>query len=451
MRYELDSNARRSANGTALFGGSPFRMLRLSPRGAEVLDELVADAPATGGSAGSDLRDRLIDAGFIHPVLEPRSVLRSGIGFVIPVYEDEVGGARAIESIRIQAPDAPIVVVDDHSSRAVQLDGAMIVRHDENRGPAAARNTGVAALAPECDVVVFVDSDVVLSQGCVARLVAHLDNGCAAVAPRIRPEPGSTLVDRYEAHASPLDLGPSPAVVRPGSPVPYVPSTVVAVRRSVFHEVGGFDEQMRVGEDVDLAWRMVEHGAFLRYEPRAEARHRNRATWKALARQRHGYGTAAAALDRRHPGDVAPVEIPAPMLAVWSLIAFGGVPGLLTGGVVAAREFNALRDRIGDLPDGSEQTRSLVLTGHRFAVQWLTHAVRRAWLPVVGLAAVFSRRARRVLLASLGAPLVFDRGRNPVAGLLDDTAYCSGVWRGVLRERSAGALRPRTAPRAPRS
>ena len=40
VRLELDSNVRRVSNGTALLGGSPFRVMRLSDAGLSV--EIVA-------------------------------------------------------------------------------------------------------------------------------------------------------------------------------------------------------------------------------------------------------------------------------------------------------------------------------------------------------------------------------------------------------------------------
>jgi mycofactocin system glycosyltransferase len=371
------------------------------------------------------------------------------VGFVVPVFDDQAGAARAVASIRAGCPDAPVVVVDDASPSAIAIDGVTVVRHETNRGPGAARNTGVAALGDvvteEVEVVVFVDSDVELDAGCIEILLAHLDAPeVTAVAPRIRAEVGERSIDRYEAKHSPLDLGPDAAVVRPGSPVPYLPSTVLAVRRTVFADAGGFDETMRVGEDVDLVWRLLDAGAFIRYEPAAIARHRNRPSWAALARQRFGYGTAAARLDRKHPGDVAPVEIPAPMLLAWSSAALGGPLGLGAGVAISANETRKLHANLGG---DAVDTRVLSLLGHRHAAQWLAHAVRRAWLPLFLVAAPFSKRARRVLGASMLASVVFDDRRNVLAGFLDDSAYCAGVWRGALLTRSFRVLLPRTASR----
>jgi hypothetical protein len=66
----------------------------------------------------------------------------------------------------------------------------------------------------------------------------------------------------------------------------------------------------------------------------------------------------------------------------------------------------------------------------------LARAVRRVWWPLVALAAVRSRVARRVLIWSALA------ARSPGV-VLADAAYGIGVWRGVIRHRSPGPLLPR--------
>jgi len=88
------------------------------------------------------------------------------------------------------------------------------------------------------------------------------------VAPRIvglqEPE---NLVARYEAVRSSLDLGHREAPVVPYGTVSYVPSAAIICRRTALKDVGGFDETLKSGEDVDLCWRFIEAGARLRYEP----------------------------------------------------------------------------------------------------------------------------------------------------------------------------------------
>ena len=85
-----------------------------------------------------------------------------------------------------------------------------------------------------------------------------------------------SLVARYEAVRSSLDLGQREAPVVPYGTVSYVPSAAIICRRSVMDQVGGFDETLKSGEDVDLCWRFIEAGARLRYEPIAMVAHEHR-------------------------------------------------------------------------------------------------------------------------------------------------------------------------------
>lgn len=463
MRYELDSNARRDPQGTALFGGSPFRLMRLSPAGARMLDAWLAGEPVEMSPEASALQQRLVAGGLIHPIVAPAEY--ADFGVVIPVYNDVDGLTLTLAAVRREFPTVPIVIVDDMSTEpdavvaVAAAAAAEVVRHDLNQGPAAARNSGWRALPDTTTAVIFIDSDAVPAAGSLSVLLGHLaDEAVAGVAPRIRARSGHSLLDRYEAVESPLDLGPSPANVRPGSSVPYVPSTMLVLRRSALDTVGGFDESLRVGEDVDLVWRVVRAGGVVRYEPAATAHHRNRSSWVALARQRHGYGTAAAALDRRHSGDVAPIELPPETLAAWALAVFGGAPGLIGGLALAGRDAASLRSRLVDRVENPErETMRLSAMSHAHAGHWLARAVTRAWWPFFLMASPLSRRARRATIAAVALPPLVSwwKERPPldpvsyaIARTVDDAAYGAGLWSGMVAERSLRPLLPRLARRS---
>src|SRR5207245_10976901 len=144
-------------------------------------------------------------------------------------------------------------------------------RRDRGGGAGAARNTGLAAV--RTPLVAFVDSDCVPGPGWLAPLLRHFaDPAVAAVAPRISAhERGSGWLARYEAAASALDMGPVESIVRPGARVPYVPAAALLVRRAAAGR--GFAEDMPVGEDVDLIWRLSAAACDTRHEPRAAGGH----------------------------------------------------------------------------------------------------------------------------------------------------------------------------------
>jgi mycofactocin system glycosyltransferase len=472
-RVVVDPSVRTTRGGETLIGGSPLRILRLSRAGARAFDQLAAGRRVPAAAGVRRLVRRLLDAGMVHPHPQagptaPGPVPAPGdVAAVVPVRDDAPGAARAVASLLAEGV-TEVVVVDDGSVEPAGLDAALpadrrvrVVRHVVAAGPGAARDAGWRACSAA--VVVFCDADTTGAPGWLATVLRHLaDPLVGAVAPRVVAEPSgggelggplSSVLDRYEARRSPLDLGPEPARVRPGTRVAYVPAAALVARRAALEEVRGFDPGLRYGEDVDLVWRFDRAGWSVRYEPAALTHHRNRAGWLGLARQRASYGSAAAPLDRRHPGQVAPVELNRWTVAAWSLAVLGGRWGRRAGVAVAVGSTVALAPKLrGTVDDPLAEAARLGGLGHLWAGRWLATATRRAWLPIALAVALLWRPARGpVAAAVVGAPLAGWLVERPPVGpvrwvaasLLDDAAYCAGLWRGCRAERSWRALAPR--------
>ncbi|HET6794267.1 MAG TPA: mycofactocin biosynthesis glycosyltransferase MftF [Acidimicrobiales bacterium] len=443
-----------------------MRVLRLTPAGARLLDRWSSGEPIGSGPGAGVLAARLVEAGAAHPVppAEPgRSNGRPAIGdvaVVIPVRDDQPGLDTTLDALAATAPGVPVVVVDDGSATPMTVGdriGVSLIRQADNRGPGGARNTGWQAAAPT-DVIAFVDAGCLPSPGWLEILLPHLaDPATAAVAPRITTavEAGTPPgLAAYEQAHSPLDLGPRPAPVRPGSSVPYVPTTCLVVRRADLVAAGGFDPGFRFGEDVDLVWRLGEAGRRIRYEPAATASHPARPSVGAWARQRFDYGRSAAVLAARHGRAAAPMVASPWSTAVWGLAVAGhpmAAAGLAGGSAVALGR-RAGRDRTV-----AAELRHLALTGTLRSAGALASAVRRAWLPpALGLATLAwaggGRRTRARVVAvgasiALGPGLVRCAAGEPLGwaawSLADDLAYQAGVWAGVTAARSGAALLPR--------
>ncbi len=330
----------------------------------------------------------------------------------------------------------------------------------------------------------FVDANCEPDPGWLDRLLPHFaDPRVAAVAPRIVPAAGREAppwLAAYEEVSSPLDLGAREAIVRPRSPVAYVPTAALVVRRRALEELDGFDEALAVGEDVDFIWRLVAAGWTVRYEPRATVRHPIRPRWSAWLAQRYRYGTSAAPLARRHGPAVAPAVVSPWTAAAWTLVA-AGQPAL--GTAAAGYSVATLARRLWRAPvelpwrrkggrrrpprrraaeaarlPAAEAARlpaaevlRLAGTRHVQGGLALARALRRAWPPAAVLLAVASRRSRPALAAAVVAPGLLDwldrRPRLDPARFLalrlsDDLAYAAGVWAGCARERSIRALLP---------
>jgi mycofactocin system glycosyltransferase len=411
-RYVLDRSVQRY--GAVVIGGSPLKLFRLTARGAALVDRIAIGERVPD----STLVDRLLDAGAIHPspAIGDSPFTAADVTFVVPTL-----GAPA------HVPEGNVVLVDDGSFPPI---AGADVRLPTNAGPAAARNAGLEFVRTR--LVAFVDTDVTLPDGWLGALLPHFaDPRVALVAPRVLTVgAGHQLLRRYEARHSPLDLGAEPARVRAGSRVGYVPAATLLCRVDALRAIGAFDTSLRVGEDVDMVWRLDAAGWRCRYEPSAAVHHAARPTWQAWWRQRVAYGSSAAPLAIRHPGALAPLRMSGWSIATW-LLGVLGHP--IAGTAVGVGSAAALVPKLPDVP--ARAAFRLAAVGNARAGEQIASAVRRAWWPLVAVAALRSRSARKVLLASAVA------AGHPLR-VADDFAYSIGLWRGVARQRTLGPLLP---------
>lgn len=425
----------RRDGGRLLHGGSPRRLLRLTDVGAALVAALLAGEPARTGQERA-LGRRLVDAGLARSY--PPAGERPSVTVLVPVRDRATALGRCLDAL---GDRDPVLVVDDGSLIPVDADRphVTVLRRDTPGGPAAARSDGVGRI--DADVVVCLDSDVVVGPGWLEPLLAHLaDPQVAAAAPRVVPAPAGTVLGRYLRARSPLDLGPDDLPVRPGSTVPYVPTAALVIRR----ELADFDPTLRYGEDVDLVWRLVAAGHDVRYDPRVTVAHTEPVSWRRALARRHAYGTAAGPLARRHPGRLAPLRL-APLPLVAAIAATLAPAPLAAGAVAISAVTTARRLRAAGLPARDAATLAAATTGHALL------GLGRYAAALAPLPTLLAARRRPRLAALLLAPAACDwlRGRPPLdpvrfaaAWLADEAAYGSGVWRGALRARTVGPVRP---------
>jgi mycofactocin system glycosyltransferase len=433
--------------GRVLVGGSPARAVRLSgPAHALIRSSRVV----VGDSNSAHLARRLLDGNLADPVVDNIEVESSDLTVVVPVRD------RADQLDRCLAALTPlrVVAVDDASAdpeaiaRVAERHGARLISLHENLGPAGARNAGLALVTTP--FVAFVDSDVVVDSGALLTLARHLtDPLVALVGPAVVGKPRNARprwFERYDAAASSLDLGRTGYQVRPGSAVAWLPSACLVGR--VDRLGSGFDPTMRVGEDVDLVWRLDAAGSVVRYDPTVTASHDVRTTARAWLSRKFVYGTGGADLAARHGVKVAPAAL--------SLATALGAAAILqrrwwSVPIAALTVATTTRKLSPRLP----VERGRTVLGARLSARGLGWAVRqesglllRHWWPLTALAVPFSRSVRRALATAVVLDLVLFLRERPgvdpftvlVARRVDDLAYGSGLWCGAARRRSARCL-----------
>jgi glycosyltransferase involved in cell wall biosynthesis len=218
---------------------------------------------------------------------------------VIPTYNRVSRLRRVLEALTAQSLDPArfeVVVVSDGSTDGtddmmgrIQTPYSLEYSVQDNAGPAAARNRGVAQASGQ--LVVFIDDDVVPGPKLVERHVqGHHDqpDDLVVIGPMLSPSgyPASPYVRWEQA----MLYGQYDAM-RAGEYAPtyrHFYTGNVSLGRQLILDAGGFNERYRRAEDVELAYRLQLIGARFVFDDRAEGFHyaeRPFASWIAIARE----------------------------------------------------------------------------------------------------------------------------------------------------------------------
>lgn len=465
-RCQLSRGVRVRRIGPRVFvvAERPLTVLEVRPQALPLLRRLPPGREVTlppPRPAELRLLRQLADAGLLElrpdGAGEPRVPT---VAVVVPVRDRprELAACLAsLEALRYPRELLEVVVVDDGSATPVAVPGGVrLVRLPRSRGPAAARNAGARAASSE--LLAFLDSDCLADPGWLEALAPELqDPEVAAAGGRVAPAAERSWLERYEAVRSPLDLGPARAGARPGRPVSYLVTANLVVRRTDFEAIGGFDDRLRWGEDVDLCWRLHEAGRRLVYQPAGRVRHRHRAGVTAFAATRAGYAGSEAGLLARHP-DAGRWLGFSPGLAAVVLGGAGAVLGrrrlLVAGALTLAVETAATAHRLRPLGVPRRRAVPALLRGQAAGLYWAARQLIRYYGGLAAVGALSSGRARGRLIVAVAAvaaaPALADWWRlrprqGPLAFLaasaLDDAAYQFGVLRGCLLGRTIAPLR----------
>ena len=215
------------------------------------------------------------------------------VAIVIPCYESAAYLAETVASVRRQTlTDWRVLIVDDGSTDNPETVVADLVRDDrrigftrqENKGVAAARNAGERAIS-RSEYLLFLDADDVLEPTMLNDLTTWLDSqrhvGAVYCGPSFIDERGEPITMDWPPRLRATRVGV--AVIPDGDPVtPFVsifclagivPSLTV-IRRSVWSEVGGWDETFGQHYEDTLGFLKLALRSEIHYLPRRLVRHR---------------------------------------------------------------------------------------------------------------------------------------------------------------------------------
>jgi glycosyltransferase involved in cell wall biosynthesis len=180
------------------------------------------------------------------------------ISVIIPAYNEATGLGGALHGIRgalhalaeSAGQHGELIVVDnastDGTAAVAKQSGATVIR-EPVRNIACARNAGAKASSGE--ILIFLDADTHIPASLFRRIVEILaDPRCAGGAVDLEHPAARWPVRAY------LQLWRAL-----GTLAGMAQGAAQFCRRPVFEELGGYDETLFMGEDVDFYWRLQNH------------------------------------------------------------------------------------------------------------------------------------------------------------------------------------------------
>lgn len=278
------------------------------------------------------------------------------VSVIIPVFD---GAAVLPAQLRALASQTyggsfEVIVADNGSADATAavarelgrlFTAFRLVEASQVRGPSHARNAGARHARGE--LLLFCDADDVVGPRWVESMVAAASHSDAFAGVGVETSDPETHVW-------------TDAPLEPVTRFRFLPwhrSSNLGFRREAFETIGGFDETRRVGEDVDICWRVQLAGYRFSFVSEAQVAYRERGSLAAAVARQFRFGRAAPGLYRDFAGSGAP-----PPGFTWVLgstvLQLLRAPRALTGresarrwivaaGGLAGRWVGVINDRVG--------------------------------------------------------------------------------------------------------
>ena len=231
---------------------------------------------------------------------------RSGVVSVVLVNfrgtDDTLSAIEHLGRIDWPAERLEIIVVEnasgDDSADRIRREapGVRLIESKENLGFAGGCNLGVAASTGE--YVAFLNNDARPDDAWISAAVRRFEQSArvGAVASRVLDWDGEKVdyigsaMTWFGQGYKPLTAQPVPTTPDTAKDVLFGTGSAMFVRRSVYDQLGGFDERyFMFFEDVDLGWRLNLLGHRFVYEPGSLAFHKHHASMSSFGAFKESY------------------------------------------------------------------------------------------------------------------------------------------------------------------
>lgn len=236
------------------------------------------------------------------------------VSIIIPAYNAQATITTCIRSI--QAQNYPqnafetIIINDDSKDSTfdllktmLPLNNTLIYSHDNNRGLAAARNTGIAH--SKGDIIIFLDADMeIMPDFIVSHVKFHSKPKVSGVVSNLLP---ATEIphDKYQKYLYKSRRGAKKGPA--DSPLPFAVFlfNCTSVKKEALNQVGLFDDQITRygGEDTEFAYRLWQkYPAGLYYAPHIKVVHHHYRPFHEVLKNVETFGREVVPyLVQKHP------------------------------------------------------------------------------------------------------------------------------------------------------
>lgn len=224
------------------------------------------------------------------------------VSVIVPAYNAATTITDCVHALKTQQVDFPyeIIVVDDASAddtgALAAAAGADVILHENRRGAAASRNSGIAKAKGR--LICFTDADCTPAPDWIQKIIKPFEVeeivGCKGIYATKQKEVVARFVqieyeDKYD-------------LLHKQTRIDFIDTYSAGYRRSVLIANDGFDEDFTYLEDQELSFRLATRGYAMVFQPEALVYHYHSNTLWRYFRKKFTIGYWKAQTLRRFPG-----------------------------------------------------------------------------------------------------------------------------------------------------